>query len=223
MSLEVPFFGNTPDNTHCFQAALKMVLKCFRPSEDYSWAALDEITAKVDGLGTFPFAGLAWLQSRGFDVRNVELMDNGRFANEGRSYLVEFFGKDLVAATALPPDLSREQAAAATFVSNVSSETRIPEVDDLRRFLADGYLVICNVNSRTLNEREGYSGHFVVVTSCDSAEVVAHDPGPPPNPNRRVPVALFERAWAYPTERAKNIVAIKPRDVAAPRGLSGRS
>ena len=65
------------------------------------------------------------------------------------------------------------------------------------------------MNSRTLNEREGYSGHFVVVKSCDAKELVLHDPGPPPTPQRRVILGVFEKAWAYPTERAKNIVAIK--------------
>ena len=208
-TLDVPFYANTPDATHCFQAALRMVLKCFRPAEDYSWAELDAITAKEAGVGTWPFAGLTWLHDQGFDVRNIELMDNRRFALEGRSYLVEFLGEELVAATPLVPDLSLEQAAAAKFVETVHCETRIPSFEDLGRLLADGYLVICNVNSRTLNEREGYSGHFVVVKSCDANELVLHDPGPPPTPRRRVIRGVFEKAWAYPTERAKNIAAIK--------------
>ena len=186
-----------------------MVLKSFRPAEEYSWAELDAITAKAEGVGTWPFAGLTWQHDQGFDVRNIELMDNRRFALEGRSYIVEFLGEDIVAATPLLPDLSSEQAAAARFVETVHCETRIPGVEDLRRLLADGYLAICNVNSRTLNERDGYSGHFVVVTSCDANELVLHDPGPPPQPQRRVPERLFDRAWGYPTERAKNIAAIK--------------
>ena len=186
-----------------------MVLKSFRPAEEYSWAELDAITAKAEGVGTWPFAGLTWLHEQGFDVRNIELMDNRRFALEGRSYIVEFLGEDIVAATPLLPDLSSEQAAAAKFVETVRCETRIPGFEDLRRLLADGYLAICNVNSRTLNERDGYSGHFVVVTSCDANELVLHDPGPPPRPQRRVPEGLFDKAWGYPTERAKNIAAIK--------------
>ena len=198
--------------THCFQAALRMVVGCFQPHEDYSWAELDAITAKVEGLGAWPFAGLTWLHGRGFDVRNIELMDNRRFAREGRSYLVEFFGAEFVAASPLPPELGPEQAAAARFVDAVHCETRIPDLDDLRRLLADGYLVICNVNSRMLNERPGYMGHFVVVTSCDASEIVFHDPGPPATPLRHSPIAAFAQAWAYPTERAQNIVAVRLPD-----------
>ena len=210
-SRDVPFYAN-PDSTHCFQAALRMVLKFFRPAEDFSWAQLDAITAKADDIGTWPFAGLTWLCDQGFDVRNIELMDNRRFARDGHSYLVEFLGADVVTASRLAADLSPEQAAAARFVDIVSCETRIPDRDDLERLLADGYLVICNVNSRTLNDTEGYSGHFVVVMSCDESELVLHDPGQPPTPQRRVPTAKFERAWAYPHERAKNVVAIRLQD-----------
>lgn len=210
-TFDVPFYAN-PDSTHCFQAALRMVLKCFRPAEDYSWAQLDAITAKADDIGTWPFAGLTWLCDQGFDVCNIELMDNRRFAREGLPYVVEFLGADIVAASRLGADLSHEQAAAARFVETVHCETRVPDLGDLQRLLADGYLAICNVNSRTLNDSEGYSGHFVVVTSCDAHELVLHDPGQPPTPQRRVPRPKFERAWAYPHERAKNIVAIRLPD-----------
>ena len=208
---DVPFYANTPDATHCFQASLKMVLKCFRPAEEYSWAELDAHTAKAEGLGTFPFAGLTWLHERGLEVRNIELMDNRRFAAEGHSYLIEFFGAEIVAATKLPVSLAAEQAAAARFVDVVRCETRIPDLDELRRLIGQGYLAICNVNSRVLNDTPGYSGHFVVVTACDSNDVVFHDPGLPPTPARRVPTLKFEQAWAYPTERAKNIVAVGPQ------------
>jgi len=109
-----------------------MVVKCFRPAEEYSWAQLDAITAKAEGFGAWPFAGLTWLRAQGFDVRNIELMDNRRFAREGRSYLVEFFGAEFVGASRLPPDLSPDQAAAASFVDTVRCETRIPDLDDLR-------------------------------------------------------------------------------------------
>jgi hypothetical protein len=85
----VPFIAN-PDATHCYQAALKMVLRHFRPQRDHSWG-------KVDGLGTWLFAGLTWLQDQGVDLTNVELMDNKRFAAEGRAYLAELAGQEFAA------------------------------------------------------------------------------------------------------------------------------
>jgi hypothetical protein len=73
----VPFVPN-PDATHCYQAALKMVLQRFRPHRDPSWADLDRITGKVEGFGTWPFAGLTWLRELELELTNVELMDNVR-------------------------------------------------------------------------------------------------------------------------------------------------
>jgi hypothetical protein len=205
---DVPFFAN-PDDTHCFQAALRMVATRFRPQLDCSWELLEVVTGKVEGVGTWPFAGYTWLREQGLDVTNVELMDNARFAAEGETYLAELFGPELAAAGARGADLARVQREAAVFVDRVRQETRIPTADDLRRAIESGGLVICNVNSRALNGREGYLGHFVVVKGFDGEGLVIHDPGPPATANRKVGFELFEKAWAYPSATAKNVVAVR--------------
>lgn len=61
INLEIPFFSNTPDNTHCYQAAIKMLAKYFWPQENYTWDELDKITVKVKGFWTWPMAGILWL------------------------------------------------------------------------------------------------------------------------------------------------------------------
>ena len=211
---DVPFFAN-PDATHCLQAAMKMVLQSFRPLHDLSWAALDRITGKVEGLGTWPFAGYTWLHEQGLDVTNVELMDNARFAAEGRAYLAELGGQDFADSADPGLDLSRVQAEAAVFVEKVRCETRIPTIDDIRRAVVAGCLVICNVNSRALNGREGYLGHFVVAKGFDEHGLIVHDPGPPGEANRKVAFEVFEKAWASPTASIKNLVAIRDAGRAA--------
>jgi hypothetical protein len=94
---DVPFYANVPDATHCFQASLKMVLKCFRPSEEYSWADLDVHTAKAEGLGTFPFAGLTWLHERGLPRRGSSRRSIARRAYRG----------SMIFAGSSPPVISR--------------------------------------------------------------------------------------------------------------------
>jgi hypothetical protein len=204
---DVPFIAN-PDATHCYQAALKMVLQRFRPAHDQSWTALDRITGKVDGFGTWPFAGLTWLQGQGLDLTSVELMDNGRFAAEGRPYLAEFRGQEFASVDA-GLDLTHVQAEAAIFVEKVRSEVRVPTIDDIRRAVADGCLVMCHVNSKNLNGREGYTGHFVIVKGFDEHGLILHDPGPPSEANRKVSLDAFERAWGYPTAAVKWLVVIR--------------
>lgn len=204
---DVPLFTN-PDNTHCYQAALKMVLQRFRPQHEHSWELLERVTGKIDGFGTWPFAGLTWLHEQGLRVTNIELMDNRRFAAEGRAYLAELTGAEFVASVDPGLDLSRVQQEAAVFVDKVRCETRIPTLDDVRRAVAAGCLVICNVNSRVLNGRDGYSGHFVVVKGFDDQGFIINDPGPPGEANRRVPFVRFETAWAWPNASVKNLVAV---------------
>jgi|SRR5687768_6723473 len=209
---DVPFAAN-PDATHCYQAALKMVLQRFRPQCDQSWEALDRITGKVDGLGTWPFAGLTWLHELGLDLTNVELMDNTRFAAEGRAYIAELAGQDFADSHHRDLDLSSVQAEAATFVAKVRCEIRIPTIADIRRAVADGCLGLCNVNSRALNGREGYLGHYVVVKGFDERCLIVHDPGPPGEANRKVPFEAFEHAWANPSAAVKSLVLIRDRRV----------
>jgi hypothetical protein len=205
---DVPFVAN-PDATHCYQAVLKMVLLRFRPHRDQSWEALDRITGKVDGLGTWPFAGLTWLHDQGLDLTNVELMDNGRFAAEGRAYIAELAGQEFADSHHRGLDLSSVQAQAKTFVEKVRCEVRIPTIDDIRRAVSAGCLVICNVNSRALNGHEGYLGHYVVAKGFDEHGLIVHDPGPPGEASRRVAFAAFEHAWASPTAAVKWLVSVR--------------
>ena len=204
---DMAFIAN-PDATHCFQAALKMVLQRFR-SRDLSWEELDRITGKVDGFGTWPFAGLTWLSELGLDLTNVEHMDNRRFAREGRAYIAEVTDREFAESLDRGLDLSRVQAEAAVFIDKVRCEVRIPTIDDIRRAVRAGGLVICNVNSRALNDREGYLGHFVVVKGFDEQGLIVHDPGPPGEANRRVPFETFEKAWAYPNATVKWLVVVR--------------
>lgn len=204
---EPPFFANTADGNRCYQAAIRMVVQSFRPDRDYSWSELDRITGRIEDGGTWPLAGTVWLHEQGYEVLYVEPMDNRRFAREGANYVREFYGSDDLADPRT--DYAREQANARRLVERVPFEVRVPTIDDLRTRLDENYLLICLVNSRALNGQSGHRGHFVVVKGCDDDALVIHDPGPPAQSNRRVPLDEFEAAWAFPDERAKNFVAVR--------------
>jgi hypothetical protein len=214
----VPFYSNTEDGTHCFQASVRMVVKALRPALDYSWHALDGVTGKIEGGDTWPFAGTVWLHEQGFDVRYIELADNRRFADEGKAYLLELYGEHANAADPRT-DYAQEQAHARRMVENVRCEVRVPTADDLRTLLSDGFVLICYVNSRALNGKDGHRGHFVVVKGFDAEALVMHDPGPPATENRRMSFAAFERAWGYPDDRTKCVLAVR----APPRARSAQT
>ena len=92
----IPFCSNTEDDTHCFQAALKMVMKYFWPDKDYSWEDLEIITKKVEGLWTWPMAGLLWLAEQRVEVIDIEVFDYNRFIAKGGKYLIDEYGKEVL-------------------------------------------------------------------------------------------------------------------------------
>ena len=69
--------------------------------------------------------------------------------------------------------------------------------------------MICNVNSHKLNNEKGYAGHYVVMKGYSETGFVLHDPGLPAQENRFVNFEDFEKAWAYPNKKARNIIAFK--------------
>lgn len=209
MLQDILFFENTPDDTHCFQASLKMILKYFLPEKDYSFEELDQITSKKEGLWTWPLAGVVWIQNSGFTVKNIECFDYNKFIEVGGPYITEKYGSEIGEAQIKNSDIEQERILAKIFLEKVETEIRIPKKEDIINLINDGYVVTINLNAKMLNNQEGYAGHSVVMTGFDSSNFRFHDPGVPGIENRWVSFDIFEKAWAYPNEEAKNILAFK--------------
>lgn len=210
-NLDIPFFPNTPDDTHCVQASLKMVMKYFWPAKDFSFDELDKITAKVPNMWTWPFAGDIWLSEHGIEVKTIQIFDIKRFAEEGEQYIVEFAGEKVAKAQAAHSDISAEKEYAKEYIRKVPIETRIPTIEDIKKLTTEGYVVTVSVNSYTLNGKEGYSGHRVVIIGISDEGVYINDPGLPPQENRFVPTDVFMKAWSYPDEKARFLYAYRRR------------
>lgn len=206
---QVPFFANTDDDTHCLQAALKMVVKYWYPNEEYSWEDLDSLSAKVDGLWTWPTAALLWLKRKGLNVKVISPFEYQSFISRGGDFLVEKYGQEVGHAQIEHSSIPQEQQLASDLIRAMDIDARIPELQEIIVLLEEEYLVICNVNSQLLNGRDGYTGHFVVVKGYSSNKIILHDPGNPPQENRSVTLSDFEKAWSYPNQEARGIYAIK--------------
>lgn len=206
---QIPFYSNTSDNLHCFEASLRMILKYFKPKKEYSWKEMDNITGKKPNLWTWPQLGLLWFQKHGFEVINMEIFNYPRFVQKGESYLMEFYGKEAGIQQINHSDIPHEQKISKQLIEEMKIDCRIPSVNDIRQFLEKGYLLNCLVNSKTLSGKSGYVGHSIVIKGITESEVIFHDPGLPAQPNRKIGFGTFEKAWAFPNEKAKNLVAIK--------------
>ena len=207
--MNVPFFPNTGDGTHCWQAALKMALAFFEPEQEFSYAELDKISGKIPGKWTWPTTGILWFLDRGYEVILKSDFDYTEFAKRGDKYLQDRCGPEVAAAQIANSIVSLELTAAKKMAAAEIADRDLPTLADLQKYLADGYVIICNINAATLHWLSGYSGHFVVVTEVTDTMVTIHDPGLPPKPNFQVSVSSFEAAWAYPEARDKNVLAIR--------------
>jgi hypothetical protein len=205
---KVPFFGN-PDNTHCFQACVRMLLKYFMPNLDYSWAELDKLTGKKEGLWTSPLYGMIQLKQMGFEMIDIGVFDYERFSQEGESYVKERYGEKVGTEQIEHCDIPTEMKNVELFLECIELEQRLPDLKDIIDLLKAGYLVICNVNSCMLNDLPNYIGHFVLIYHIGSDYILMHDPGLPPNESRKVTHDKFLASWAYPSESEKNVMAFR--------------
>lgn len=160
--MNIPFYPNTGDGTHCFQAALMMALGYFEPEHEFTYAELDAISQKLPGKWTWPTAAMLWLMEHGYELRLVEEFDYNAFAERGGDYLIEKCGMEVAQVQIENSDIGREQEIAKEFIKYAPLEHRVPDIGDIERFMKDNWVVMCNVNSAILQNQTGYSGHFVV-------------------------------------------------------------
>ncbi len=186
-----------------------MLLKQYLPDEDYSWQELEQLTGKKEDLYTWPLYGMLNLQEKGFEIIDIEDFDYHRFTKLGDEYLLERLGEEVGMDQIENSDIPYEINNAKLFLQSSENISQIPSIGDMKQLLANNYLIICNVNSDCLNGRDGYSGHFILVYHIDEERLYVHDPGPPAIPARILSYHEFTTAWAYPSEREQNLIAIR--------------
>ncbi len=211
--IKVPFYPNDETEMHCFQASMQMILGYFMPEREFTIDELVKISGSVPGMSTWPSRMLIELDKMGFDVVMIEGFDGHNFIARGADYLRDAFGGATAEWQIANGDIPKEQRDyVELFETKADIQTRIPTMDDVKRYIDDGYLVACNINSRKLKGLGGYVGHRVVILGVGGSDIELHNPGPPPLPNQKVSHADFEAAWASPNDDAKEMIAIRRRD-----------
>jgi hypothetical protein len=196
---DIPFFANTPDDTHCFQASLKIVLKYFFPDKDFTFEELDKMTDKPLNKWTWPSAGLVALKKMGLEVKFYAKMDYNKFAERGVDYFYEIYPNDADEMIKNSDIESEIENAKEMIKHNIFSNEKVG-LGDVERWFDQNYLIVLLINSNVLRNKKGISGHFVVLIGLDKNNVVIHDPGLPPMKNRAISKDLFLKAWRYPKE-----------------------
>lgn len=186
-----------------------MIVRYFKPDFEIEWDLWSSQTGYEEGKATWAAAGLIWFKENGFAVHHISLFDYNRFVSEGSDYLIQEFGDEVGRWQIEHSNIPLEQDRITQLLKSDIIQKAEPTKESIRSFLDKGYLVRCLVNSRKLNNRDGYVGHSVVVSGYDDQSFTIQDPGLPPLKDRKVPFSQFESAWADPNAEAKELDAIK--------------
>lgn len=211
--MNVPFYRN-PDDSHCFQASLKMTIEAFYPDKIMSFLELDGITCKDPDLYTWPFAGMEWMLKNGFEVLIIENFDMIKFISDPTNYLIEFYGYEVGSDQISNSDISsvvKWAKKSMDFMARIKEE-RIPTFEDICSLLKRGYLLIVNINANVIWGNQGYCGHFIVIKDFEDDILIINDSGDFHGENQRIQRSKFEEAWYYPDSNAGNCYAFKRRD-----------
>ncbi len=206
----IPFY-ESPSDSHCFQACLKMVLGHISPDWDLTWQELDKISGHSDDKWTWQGSALLYLAERGYKVVNIENLDYLAFAKKGEKYLAEIWTPKVFDIQRKYSDLDREQKIAKKLVKNSTVKLINKEVifSDIISLMENNYDVMVSINPYTIREEEGYSSHMVVVLGFTDNSVIWHDPGPPGKGSITSPRGLFEKSMTKPEKEDGNIIGIK--------------
>ncbi len=193
----MPYFKQS-DDTHCFQACLKMVLKHFFPEKDFSYNELDQISNKAEDKWTWCCAALIDIKKMGLKVNFYSNFDYNDFIKNGANYIRKKYDKEISEKTIEMSDIESEIENAKKMIKENIYELKELSFNDIEKYFKENYTIILLINSRMINNKPGYAGHFVVLTGIDENNVYIHDPGiNDGSPNRKVEKNLFIKAWKY--------------------------
>lgn len=207
----IPFYKNTKDDTHCFQAVLKSILKFYFPEKNYSFAFLDKISAHKKDKWTWISSTFIFLAEQGFKIIHIENFDYKKFALSGELYLQKFWTDEVYQTQKEFSDIKNEQRLAKLLIKEkkITLAKRPATLKDIKYFYKNKYIVSCAINPYVLKKQKGYASHAIIITNLAKDKITFHDPGLPPRKHRTASLKLFFRALCYPTKRDANLTAIK--------------
>jgi len=196
MKICMPFFPNTRDNTHCYQACVRMALKKILPRREFSYKKLEKMFDKPRGKWSWPSAAIVNLQKMKIEARLIDDLDYRKFSRDGGEYLRSRYGEYVASRQIEMSDIESEMENAREMVRRGIWTKRKVGVGEIEKFMKSGWIVIAHVNSRVLRHRKGYWGHLVVITGHTKGYFYVHNPGIPPRPNQKISRHVFRKAFS---------------------------
>ena len=183
---DIPFYSNRADKPDsCMLATIRGALEYLTRSQ-YSWEDMEALLGYRPGRAAWTVEVWTKLAMQEFDIHMIEAFDYQRYADEGESYLRTFLKPEELAWQREYSNLLDIKPFLPRFLKTVRREQRSPQLRDIDLLLAQGYLVLVQLNLNVLNHKPGYVAHMILIHDKTDGTYVAHDPGLPPYKNRRI-------------------------------------
>ena len=188
------FYKNLRDNNHCFQASFKMVLSKYYPKKNFSYEEVDRIVGFDKNPYVWDSRGLMWLAKKGFEILRISEFDYKTFSEKGTDYLKGYWSKEAYDYQTSISDIKSEQKKAKKSLVHIKNINRDATIKDVEKLFKQKYTLIVAINPNILDKKKGYGNHSVVIVDILKNHIIFHDPGLPPEPNRKVTKNLFKKA-----------------------------
>jgi len=207
---DIPYH-QSPAKNACAFACYLMTGQAMFP--DMTPEQMKSMTGWEEGYVLWGMKYWLWLMDQGVRVTNIDTWDYDAVAQDGLDGLrristpeaYDFTVRNTRDITALLNDIRTCFAH-----PNFTYIRRAATIDDIADALDKNHLCEVVLDSRTLNEKDGYVPHRVVPLEMTDKEIVFHNPAAPEDPagpHRREKLSVFERALA----RTKGEVTIYMR------------
>src|SRR5688572_29942634 len=184
MTVKTPLFYENFDESHCVQCSLRGIIEHFEPDQIWSWEKWDRFTDKEPDKWTWPYRALINAIKRGYDTIAFGAIIIRDYLEIGvYETLLKNLGKEAADACREHSNLENVKNDLVEYIALLDAgrailHERPPTIEELKALLDDGFLLASALNSRILNNREGYASHVVLVYKIDSEFVYFHDSGP---------------------------------------------
>jgi hypothetical protein len=187
--LDVPFYKNSGDGKRCFQTAMNSAIKYFL-DEDFPLKDLDIMTGRKTGKWTFTTQIIPALYELGLDIKYYSTTDPENYIR-GEEYIKDTFGKDAKKMLEnIDVDVMVDSAKNVTEY-DVFEKKKIT-IEEIEEHIRQEHIVMVLIDANVFSGKDGFQGHFVVLTGYDEDHIYYHETGPKePEPNRKIKKNLF--------------------------------
>jgi uncharacterized protein YvpB len=184
MIFNIPFFKQK-DNTDCGISALKMAFAYL--GQEIEEREIEKLAGKKPGKGLGTINLSIASAKKGFKTKFFSKTINFNPENLKMDFYKKFAASDLINESNKLANEAR-QAGAELVEKSI-------ELNELLGHVKENSAVIVLLDWNTLLQKQGYQGHFVVITGFDKESIYVHNSSiNNPEKNKKIKKELFEKA-----------------------------